>query len=248
MSAVDRVVVVVPARNEERRLGRALRAITVARHALLAADPGVVVRIVVVPDRCDDGTVGVLERFPEVRVVPSAAGLVGAARRTGVRSALDEPGVVLSRTWIATTDADSQVPPEWLLRHVGWARAGADLVLGTVVPDPAELSAPSLAAWRAQHPPHDGHPHVHGANLGVRAGPYVRASGFRRVGEHEDVLLAAAVRATGAVVVSPAGSPVMTSARETGRTPGGFAGYLSALHPRPVLDSPGLSPAGLGQQ
>lgn len=248
MSAVDRVVVVVPARNEERRIGEALRAIAASRLDLAVFDPAVTVRTVVALDRCTDGTAAVVGGFPDVLAVTSAAGMVGAARRTGVRAALAEPDVRPSRTWIATTDADSRVPPEWLRHHLEIARGGADLLLGTVLPDPAELDDDAFEAWLVQHPQVDGHPYIHGANLGIRADRYLQVGGFRRVREHEDVLLAAAVRSSGGMVVSPGARPVLTSARMAGRTPGGFAGYLAGLQKRPAIGSlGGLLPA-LGQQ
>lgn len=245
MTTIDRVVVVVPARNEERRLGRALTAVRGAARVLSAARPTVTVAVFVVLDRCTDGTADVLRRFPGVHPVTSTAGMVGAARRSGITEALADPAATAARTWIATTDADSVVPTDWLCRHLDIADMGADLMLGTVVPDPAELDERALTAWTAQHPQIDGHPYVHGANLGVRADTYLRAGGFAEVREHEDVLLAAAVRALGGVVVSPAGGPVRTSARTVGRTPGGFAEYLGALQRQAGV---GLSPVGLGQQ
>jgi glycosyltransferase involved in cell wall biosynthesis len=245
VTAIDRVVVVVPARNEERRLGRALTAVRGAARVLSATRPSVTVAVVVVLDRCTDGTADVLRRFPGVRAVTSTAGMVGAARRSGIAAALADPAAIAAHTWVATTDADSVVPSDWLCRHLDIAHAGADLMLGTVVPDPAELDERALAAWTTQHPQVDGHPYVHGANLGVRADTYLRAGGFAEVREHEDVLLTAAVRALGGVVVSPAGGPVRTSARTVGRTPGGFAEYLGALQRQAGV---GLSPVGLGQQ
>ena len=245
MSPVDRIVVVVPARNEERRLGRALTALAAASRTAVAEQPGLVVDLFTVLDRCTDGTADVLRRFPTVRGVTSTAGMVGAARRAGVREALGASRTAAARTWIACTDADSVVPSDWLLRHLELARQGADLVLGTVVPDPAELDERALAAWHTRHPLVDGHPYVHGANLGIRADAYLRAGGFPAVREHEDVLLAAAVRADGGTVASPAAGPVRTSARAVGRTPGGFAGYLEELRRDGLADEPLV--AGLGQ-
>jgi hypothetical protein len=101
--------------------------------------------------------------------------------------------------------------------------------LGTVRPDPQELAAGLLAAWRLRHLIADGHPHVHGANLGVRGDSYLAAGGFPDVATHEDVLLSAAVRRAGRVVLSTGSSPVLTSGRTTGRAPDGMATYLREL-------------------
>src|SRR6478609_7131631 len=97
------------------------------------------------------------------------------------------PGV-----WIGSTDADSAVPPDWLLTQLRYADEGVDLVLGTVRPDPAELPDPVVRRWLNRHDLADGHPHVHAANLGVRADIYRAVGGFAGVDVHEDVFLAAA--------------------------------------------------------
>lgn len=237
MSVVERVAVVIPARNEERRLDQSLRAVRSARQALAEARPQVAVQVTVVLDRCTDRSAAAVLAHAGVRGVLSNAGMVGAARRIGVRHALADKRIDAHRTWIACTDADSLVPPDWLLRHVEIADDGADLVLGTVIPDPSELSDTAFDEWLQLNPQHDGHPYVHGANLGVRAATYLAAGGFPAVSEHEDVLLATAVRAVSDRVVSTAGCPVLTSARVHGRTPGGFAGYLAALQRRPGFDA-----------
>jgi glycosyltransferase involved in cell wall biosynthesis len=220
--------VVVPARNEERLLGGCLTSIAVAQQQLRRTDATVHCQVIVVVDRCTDGTVDVLARHPEVQALHSTAGIVGAARRLGIAHALehtDNPAGL----WIACTDADSLVPSNWLVQQLSCAAQGAELVLGTVVPQDDELTASTFDEWLQLNPQRDGHPYVHGANLGIRADSYLRAGGFAPVAEHEDVLLAAAVRQSGGQVVSTAACPVATSGRRIGRTPGGFAGYLAAL-------------------
>ncbi len=231
MTTVSRLAVVIPACNEEDLLDRCLTAVAVAQQRACAADPNLIACTVVVLDACRDATAAVAARHREVLVVQTDARSVGIARRTGVEFALDKLGGDPGSCWIAGTDADSVPPPHWLLQHVAHARQGADLVLGTVLPDRSEMPPDVFTEWLRRHPQRDGHPYVHGANLGVRADVYLRAGGFAPVTEHEDVLLARAVRAAGAQVVSTASCPVVTSARLAGRTPGGFAGYLSALVP-----------------
>ena len=92
------------------------------------------------------------------------------------------------------------------------------------------LAGGVLAAWRLRHRLADGHPHVHGANLGVRGDTYLAAGGFRNVAAHEDVLLRDAVRALGGIVVSTGSGPVLTSGRQRGRAPAGLAHYLRELN------------------
>ena len=124
---VQQVAVVVPARNEQQLLPGCLAALTVAAERV-----AVPVSVVVVLDRCTDGTADLLAGRPGVRSVESVAGCVGAARATGAAQALADSGALPGRTWLACTDADSQVPPSWLVHQLDLADHGADLVLGTV--------------------------------------------------------------------------------------------------------------------
>ncbi|MGS0683572.1 glycosyltransferase [Nakamurella sp. GG22] len=226
------IAVVIPARDEETLLPRCLASVTASIGRLRANTIAPRVRIIVVVDDSSDGTLRIARRRRGVEVLASEVGMVGAARRTGVDHVLRTEllaGVRPSEVWIASTDADSAVPSDWLCTQLGLARSGADLVLGTVRPDPAELEAGLLSAWRLRHQVSDGHPHVHGANLGLRGDIYRAAGGFQPIAVHEDVLLAAAVRQLGGRVVSTGSSPVLTSSRMSGRAPDGMARYLGTL-------------------
>ena len=225
---IDSLVVVVPARNEETRLPRCLAAladaVTAVEEEFGTDAPAITVAVVL--DRCTDGSAGIVAGWPLVTALTSTAGSVGSARHTGVEHLLAgrDPG----HTWVATTDADSAVPRRWLAVQLALAEAGTELVLGTVLPD-AELPMGARARWQGQHALVDGHPHVHGANLGVRADRYLEAGGFSPVDSDEDVALVAALRALGVHECRTALIPVLTSGRLTGRAPGGFGGYLTGL-------------------
>ncbi len=217
------VGIVVPARNEQDNLGACLAAIRPAR-ALAHASTGVRVHTVVVLDRCTDRTAEVAASAG-VPAIQSRHGRVGAARRLGVAALLD--GRDVSTWWIACTDADSLVPRHWLTSQLDLAANGADLVLGTVLP--IGLDGRLERAWRARHDLSDGHGHVFGANLGVRADRYLEVGGFPDVATGEDVALAEAVRSAGGSVRASGGHPVLTSGRQRGRAPDGMARYLYAL-------------------
>lgn len=226
-----RLAVVVPVRNEQARLERCLAALDRARqraHSESAA--GESISVIVVLDRCTDRSAEIAASRSWVETVTTDHGRVGAARASGVARALSNAAHPLSRTWIACTDGDSAVPADWLLTHRAHAAGGADLLLGTVRPDPRELSAAALRLWYSQHSLGDGHPHVFGANLGVNARMYVRTGGFEDVKAHEDQRLTSAVRRLGGRVVSTGSSPVLTSGRVLGRTGAGFAEYLGAMN------------------
>lgn len=133
----------------------------------------------------------------------------------------------LSQIWIANTDADSQVPGNWLTAQVALARRGVDLMLGTTEPQGADPSL--LALWRARHTFEEGHPHVHGANLGMRATVWRDAGGFGPLETHEDVELVRRAKRDGVHWVATDLLRVRTSARTVSRVDGGFADYLRDL-------------------
>lgn len=220
----------VPARDEEQLLPGCLDALARARDALRAAHPDVATRTFVVLDACRDDTAGVVAARPDVVAVTSLAGNVGAARALGVEAATRwAAGCTDGPLWVAGTDADSVVPPHWLLAQVEMAALGNDLVVGTVTPRADDLPAELLEAWLAAHDPGDGHPHVHGANLGFSLDAYRRVGGYPPLPVHEDVALVSAIRDAGLPWVATGAIPVTTSGRRTARAPHGFAGYLEGL-------------------
>jgi len=230
------LAVVIPTRNEQERLPRCLRAVFAADAALHRQVPGAPrTRIVIVLDSCTDHSRFVVDHWRGVEVLTGRFGNVGAARAAGVEFLLGSAQTVRPE-WIACTDADSAVPAQWLVQHMDHARADTDLLLGVVRPDAEELQPCSMNLWMSQYHLQDGHPHIHGANMGVRAQMYRRAGGFPPIAEHEDVVLANRISSIGGRVVSTAGHPVLTSARIDGRTPGGMAGYLRSMSRKALAD------------
>lgn len=226
-SAITQVAVVVPARDEERLLPRCLAALADAER--LAEAAGLRTQVLVVLDRCVDTSAAVARRAG-VATLETTYGVVGAARAQGAAHVIRGwlgAGVDLSTAWLAGTDADSVVPPGWLARQVALADAGADCVVGTV--EPHGLSGTLAEAWWARHRLGEGHGHVHGANLGVRASAYVSVGGFAPVSGHEDVELVGRLRAAGHRCVATDSARVRTSGRLRSRVEGGFATYLAGL-------------------
>ncbi len=222
--AVETAAIVIPAHNEMRELPRTLRAVITA-----AACSPVPTSTVVVLDRCGDRSEELAGDFgPDVHFVTVDAGNVGAARAAGFTYAEKICTTAnLARTWYATTDADTQVDPDWLVRQID---ADADMVLGVVrVNDWRQHSAAAvrryLLAYRrkARGRSHD---HVHGANMGFRADAYWAVGGFRALPSGEDVEIVERFTAAGYYIHRDAELSVVTSARPAGRAPRGFAGYL----------------------
>jgi len=225
---IRRVAVVIPAANEERRIGRCLSAVAIARRHLCLSEATIVVRTVVVLDGCQDRTAMIAAASREVQTVAITARSAGAARRAGVSAALADAGPP-RELWLANTDADSQVPVDWLTTMVAEARRGAHLVLGTVMPG-QDLRPRARAEWLRRHHLRDGHPHVHGANFGIRADAYLNLGGWPPVVTGEDTELARRASRTGHLRISrTAAIPVVTSVRRDGRAPRGFSGYLRDL-------------------
>jgi glycosyltransferase involved in cell wall biosynthesis len=224
---IEAIGLVVPAHDEEESLPGCLAALRRA-----AGQAGVrPVHTFVVADACTDRTAQ-CARAAGAEVVEIKARRVGEARATGFTEALRiTRGTDRAQVWLATTDADTLVPPHWLARQISYAEAGWDAVLGTVsVSDwsghPGHL--PDVFAARYAHEA-ESHPHVHGANLAVRASAYLTAGGFQSLRTGEDHALVAALEAAGRPIVRSTDMAVETSARHQSRAPHGFGHLLGTL-------------------
>jgi glycosyltransferase involved in cell wall biosynthesis len=230
MSRLDAVHVVVPARDEERLIGRCLESLATARGELRAERPGLSVRITVVLDRCVDRTAEIVRQAAGVQALPVTALSVGAARAAGVqRAAHVHASLRNERVWVACTDADSAPSPSWLVGQVQCAEAGYTARIGTVLPELQETEPALHQRWLERHHDYPGHTHVHGANLGFSLAAYLQVGGFTHQECGEDVDLVSRFRRAGLVVLATAHDPVATSGRRTSRVRGGFADYLSDL-------------------
>lgn len=225
---ITRVGVVVPARDEQDLLPQCLGALCEAVERL-TVERDIAVTIVVVLDTCSDDSAAIVAPYDDVTALAIEAGSVGLARAAGCaevlrRHAPDSP----STLWLASTDADSRVPAHWLLRQIELAEQGAELILGTVTVDDWTDHPPQLAQqWAAGYVTHDGHPHVHGANVGCRADAYLEVGGFPGLSSDEDVALVSAL--ADRVTVRVGDMAVSTSARLRSRATGGFATFLAQL-------------------
>jgi glycosyltransferase involved in cell wall biosynthesis len=228
VTVVDHVVVAIPARDEESLLPACLRSVSAAVTVLQRARPGMHLVVAVALDGCTDRSARVVRDWDAATVVLPGRG-VGFARDAAIErglSALRTPPE--HATWVACTDADTVVPSRWLLRQVMWAERGADLVVGTAEPV-GVARGEALAAWHARHQLVEGHTHVHGANLGVRADRWREVGGFGQLTVGEDVELVERVRTLTEHWVATDTTRVLTSGRPRSRVGGGFADYLSDL-------------------
>ncbi|MRW82749.1 glycosyltransferase [Pseudoduganella sp. FT26W] len=219
--------IVIPAHNEELYLDACLRAARVA-----AADPalhGEAVRITVALDSCTDNSLAIVERHAAqsdqgciIDYLCVGARNVGVTRAAGARHMLEH-----GARWLAFTDADTQVSPNWLAQQLS---LNVDVVCGTVAVEdwsPHRDNAELLRRhFHNSYTDADGHRHIHGANMGVSAAAYLRAGGFEPLACSEDVALVEALRRNGARFAWSAAPRVTTSARCDAKARGGFGDTL----------------------
>jgi glycosyltransferase involved in cell wall biosynthesis len=224
------IAIVIPARDEQELLPRCLRSVQNARRMLPSH---VTSDLIVVADQSTDDTFKVARNFIQGSgsVVETEVGCVGGARALGVRRALERYDGVRNRCWLANTDADCQVPATWLQDQLAFANAGFAAVAGIIDVDSfTEHESFVSERFRLSYLIHaDGtHPHVHGANLGLRADAYLQAGGWQDLCTAEDHDLWRRLHSGRHRRVSDAGLCVLTSGRRVGRAPLGFAGALAA--------------------
>jgi glycosyltransferase involved in cell wall biosynthesis len=226
------ISVLIPARNEEDLLQRCLLSVLNARAALQTS---VSCDIVVADDGSTDRTYEIASRLLNDancgRIIKTAEGIVGLARRRAAADALGRQSVPHDHWWLANTDADCVVPANWLTSHLMVAKTGAEALAGTVEVDSfdgheAFVEQRFQSSYLVQ--PDGSHPHVHGANLGVRADAYLRAGGWRDLETAEDHDLWERLGSNNCRRLSIASIAVVTSGRRVGRAPHGFAGALAA--------------------
>jgi glycosyltransferase involved in cell wall biosynthesis len=230
MSAPWEVAVLIPARNEEVLLARCLESVIRAIGALPVTMRATVV---LVSDCSTDRTAEIAYRLIGGRgsVLHTRAGTVGTSRALAASYAIEKTAAPLSNVWLANTDADCIVPPAWLSDQIDIAASGFEAVAGIIAVDSFEEHGPEVPVrFNRSYSIHaDGtHPHIHGANLGVRADRYIDVGGWADLKTAEDHDLWGRLRQTGARVLSSAKLQVVTSGRRVGRAPSGFAGALAA--------------------
>jgi glycosyltransferase involved in cell wall biosynthesis len=150
------------------------------------------------------------------------ANSVGVARQIGAEFSLAS-----GARWLAFTDADTVVAPDWLSAQLALK---ADAVCGTVsVEQWAHYGSRMERHFELTYSNEDGHSHIHGANLGVSAQAYRVAGGFLNLTSGEDVALVQALKDTGAKIAWSRAPRVVTSARPDYRAPGGFGATLERI-------------------
>lgn len=180
MNSTSTISVVIPARNEEAYLSACL--------ASLNHQQGIgAYEIIVVDNGSSDQTAAIAKGFGATVVTEIKPGVAGA-RQAGFQAARGEI--------IATTDADSEVPPRWLQSLLGAfdlprvVAAGGPVQYVTRQPVVQELFDRTIPVLhQLDRLLHRGSGHLVGANLAVRRSAFEKIGGFRTtldVGEDLD--------------------------------------------------------------
>ncbi|WP_424952817.1 glycosyltransferase [Deinococcus sp.] len=252
------LIVAIPARDEEDRIARTLRALG-QQHG----EHGGSLRVLVLANNCTDQTAAEVRRVARTLACPVEVveesfapqlAHIGHARGQALTLAAarleDAPGGLL-----ATTDADTVVAHDWAL----WLRlafARADVVAGRILTLPEESACLPRALRRLQlqdaayhllcaqvssrldPDPHDPWPRHHqhfGANLALRLSAWRRLSGWPGGRCLEDVALVRELRRLDLRIRHCPAVRAWTSAREHGRVEVGLSSQLrewSALQAR----------------
>jgi hypothetical protein len=248
-----RCVVIVPVRNEERLLPRALQALAAQRGGIGGSH-----EVLVLANNCSDDSAQRARAFAaacrscpiHVAEVAFAArqANVGVARRALMDEALHRlEAVGAGQGVIASTDGDTCVEPGWLARNLAAVAAGADAVGGRILTEPdrawpagiVRLQRLDRAYWllcsklESLVDPDPGDPwprhHQHfGASLALSARAYRRIGGQPLVPYLEDEALVCALRRIDAVVRHDPAVRVRTSGRLEGRVEVGLSWQLRA--------------------
>jgi hypothetical protein len=241
-------IVAVPVRDEVERLPKLLTALS--QQGFKAAS-GAALPVVLVFNNCRDDSAEVAACFAQklsrIRLVmvdvefPAERAHVGSARRLAMETALAEVG---DESVLISTDADAVPASNWVDANLQAIAAGADLVGGRIIGDPAEEALlghgfchraeqqkrynallDELASIVTPLPfdPWPRHTDHTGASLAVRGDVYRSLGGMPPIAWQEDIAFVAKARRAGFRLRHDPRVVVQVSARLEGRAKGGMA-------------------------
>ena len=258
-----RVAIAVPVRDEEERLPACLAALDRAAAAWGRHGP---VTIVALANQCRDRSVALLAgtRLRHATLAWRAVSLLPGCRHAGWarRLAFDAAAdlLVADDDLLLSTDADTLVAPDWLVRNAA-CLTDADAVAGRAVTIRAERAATGVAGHRrldllgryytaldylraVRDPgvePWPRHYYEGGASIALTLGLYRRIGGAPTPPLAEDRALFDRIRTAGGHIRHPVDVRVATSCRLDGRAPGGMAdtvaGWVAQDEAAPLHDT-----------
>jgi GT2 family glycosyltransferase len=238
------VIVAIPVRNEEARIGDCLAAL--ARQTVAPAE------ILLLLNNCTDRTAEIAHAHAALQTricvvecqLHGASANAGEARRLALAAAAKRAG---TRGVIITTDADCQADADWIRKNLRDMTAGADVVCGMarILPDPGHAVSGGLhfdlaregmyarlldeiAALADPDPadPWPRHQQHSGASIAMTAAILRAAGGAPRVAAGEDRALIERFRLVDAKIRHAPDIEVAVSGRLEGRAQGGMAEAL----------------------
>jgi glycosyltransferase involved in cell wall biosynthesis len=233
-------VVAIPVRDEAKRIGNCLAALS---RQSAPAD-----HVVLLLNNCTDGTAEIVRALPgaayQLNIVECQ--LEGSSASAGVARglAMNHAASLIREGVILTTDADGEVPPDWIELNLLAMEEGADAVCGRAVIDPIEaLLIPQhlhdddareiaygqmLDQIRSIILPDDAdpwprHQEESGASIAISASVFRRIGGLPHMPSGEDRTLIELLRLIEARVRHDPQISVVVSGRIEGRAGGGMA-------------------------
>ena len=237
-----KIGIIIPAHNEAMTITKCLASVQAAIEQLPST---ITATVLVVLDSCRDDTLALVK---SVQVESAQAKntkienadvdylccsylccdyqCVGQVRDLGIRHA-----IASGATWLACTDADSVVTPDWLIQQIAHIKAQpTDMICGVVSVDSwAHLTPQTREDYMAHYQDKMGHRHIHGANLNFSAESYLAVGGFAPLRCHEDVDLVKRFESKGYAITWSNRVRVITSSRLQARATEGFAAFLANL-------------------
>ena len=228
-------VVVVPARDEQDRIGTCLAALaaqTVGRHRF---------ETILVADACRDRTEQVARETArqlglKLTILQGPGKGSGPARKLGMDAAAERLRALgLPRGLIATTDADSEPAPDWVERQLAHLERGADVIAGAIELATDETQLPIAVLDRRRREAETrmaaitavdadaAHHHFAGASLGVNAEVYRQVGGIGTSRALEDEAFAGTLARHKIPILRPADVRVRTAVRTDGRAARGLS-------------------------
>jgi len=234
-------IVCVPAKREAENLPGFLTAMRSAFNALAVGDGALVVAL----DGDRDDSLNILDAWRSSFPVPIHVATISAYETPHagrVRRAAMDIGMTLFPeipSIICTTDADTRVAPDWLVR-TRENIVSAEMVCGDIWRDDLNGNVIRASHERHYHALHQArriidpleyaapseHPQGFGASLALRRNVYQAIGGCPNLPSDEDVQMVRAVRAAGLRICQPRDVRVVTSSRRNGRADGGLAAAL----------------------
>ncbi len=217
-----KIGIVIPAHNEAMTISDCLASVQTAIRQLPS---NILAYPLVVLDDCTDDTLA-LVKIADVDYTECDYHCVGRVRDMGIRHAIKK-----GANWIACTDADSVVTPDWLVQQVTHVmQQPTNMICGVVdVDNWAHLTSQTRDAYIAHYQDTMGHRHIHGANLSFSSKSYLAIGGFAPLRCHEDVDLVKKFEDQGYTITWSNRVRVITSSRLDARTSEGFAAFLRNL-------------------